>query len=508
MFYFDISICPSISYLKCSNKLIEMSSRCSKSSNLKSPIRIPSYGYIQRKTIAKRQSSEPKIGGGKIASNLARLNARSRPKAFYVSFVQQQLTKYLENNQRHCKYDSLGQLLNAAKKNALSEGQLILEVVDVSRHQNAIPNIYKGWLSVCVDSVIEYSEPNKDWYVHVGVYVGSVNQNYYVVDPGGKYNFIPMMFGTIGLRKFQNAFHDASTFYVFTPIMENQCSFNHNLILQRAFGGIGTRYLYHSPGLTSEVLTNVLLGGISDDTFNPVWKDQNVKCLTTDHKIHQIDHAKYFHSELTSQIRQVSKGIHLSLASYINRKNKNENPWFRQLIRSFVDLMVSIKLNDTEKCRALIVNDCIQLSSYSSNGETALTYAARLGRTNICQQLLDFSLGSEYKMALGADVNSLDANGNHALLLSFLDGHFDTCNLLIRFGANQNDPRFIKTLCDCYSKWYSQDKMEQCDNLIQNFKNTISIEIFYNYFKARSLKEGHLNEYIQQMDNIFNGSFL
>ena len=137
-----------------------MSARCSKSSNHKSSIRMQSYGYIPRNALAKYQSSEPKSGGGKLASNLARLNARSRPKAFYVSFVQEQLTKYLENNQRHCKYDSLGQLLNAAKKNALSEGQLILEVVDVSRHQNAIPNIYKGWLSVCVDSVMEYSEPN------------------------------------------------------------------------------------------------------------------------------------------------------------------------------------------------------------------------------------------------------------------------------------------------------------------------------------------------------------
>ena len=486
-----------------------MSTRRSKSSNHKYPIQMQSYGYIPRNALAKHQSSEPKSGGGKIASNLARLNARSRPKAFYVSFVQEQLTKYLKNNQHQCKYDSLGQLLNAAKKNELSEGQLILEIVDVSCHKNAILNIYKGWLSLCVESVIEGSQCNKiDWYIHVGVYVGSLNQNHYVVDPGGKNNFIPMMFGRIGLRKFQKAFHDASTFYVFTPIIENQCSFNHNLILQRAFGGIGTRYLYHSPGLTSEVFTNVLLGGVSDDTFSPVWKDQNVKYLTTEYKSHQIDNAKYFHTELTSQIRQVSKGIHLSLASYINRKEKDENPWFRQLIRSFVDLMVSIKLNDTEKCRALIVNYCIKLSSHNSNGETALTYAARLGHSNICQQLLDFSLGAENEMALGADVNSLDANGNHALLLSFLDGHFDTCNLLISLGANQNDPRFIKTLCDCYSKWYSQNKIDQCDDLIQNFKHFINVEIFYNYFKAQSIKEGHLNEYIQQMDNIFDGSFL
>ena len=490
--------------LKCNISSTKMSSKSIKISNCKAPTRSSSNLYLQRRALLKFQSAEPKIGGGKIASNLARLNARSRPKAFYVSFVQEQLTKYLKNNQPQCKYDGLDQLLRASKEKKLLEGQLILEVVDISCHKITTQNMYDGWISSCVNSVANNKIDNKARYVHVGVYIGTMNQNHYVVGPGGKDSFIPMMFGTIGLRTFQKAFNVNSTFYVYSPIIENECSFNRDLILKRALGGIGTRYLYQSPGLTSEVFTNVLLGGVSEDSFSPVWKNQNVKSLTAEYKNQQIDRAKYFHTELTSQIRQLSHGIHLSLSSYINRKDRYDRPWFRQLIRSFVDLMVAIKLNDSEKCKALITNHCIQLSSYSSNGETALTYAARLGRTSICILLLDFSLGFQYKMALGADVNSLDANGNNALLLSFMGGHFDTSNLLISLGANQNDPRFTKTLCDYYSKLFFQNDIEQCEHLLQSFKQVISVEVFYNYYQSQSIKEGHLNEYTQLMDNIID----
>ena len=124
------------------------------SNNSKVPRHISSNHNIQRKTIARFQSAVPKVGGGKIASNLARLNARSRPKAFYVSFVQDQLTKYLENNKEKIRYDNLGELLIAARNNKLSEGQLILEVVDISRSKNAIQNIYHGWIASCFESVI------------------------------------------------------------------------------------------------------------------------------------------------------------------------------------------------------------------------------------------------------------------------------------------------------------------------------------------------------------------
>ena len=478
------------------------------SNNSKVPRHISSSHYIQRRTIARFQSAVPKIGGGKIASNLARLNARSRPKAFYVSFVQDQLTKYLENNQEKIRYDNLVELLNAARNNELLEGQLILEVVDITRNKNAIQNIYHGWIASCLETVTEKAMlDNRIWYVHVGVYVGSINENYYVVDPGGRDSFIPMMFGTIGLRRFQKAFHTNSTFYVYTPIIENQCSFNPNLILQRALGGIGTKYLYHSPGLTSEVFVNILLGGISEDTFTPVWQNQSVKGFATECKNQQIEGAKYFHRELTSQIRQLSQGIHLSFVGYINRKDRHEKPWFRQLIRSFVDLLVNIKLSDLEKCRALISNYFITLSSYNSNGETPLTYAARLGRSSICKELLDFSLGAEYKIALGADVNQLDANGNSALLLSFLNGQFETCSLLINMGANQNDTRFIKTLCDSYSKCYLQNDIEKLEMMVHHLKHLIDVEVFYNYFRLQATKEGHLTEYTELMDNANIGSW-
>ena len=480
----------------------------SSSSNSKHQTRIPSDRYLQNKSRANFQSAEPKVGGGKIASNLARLNARARPKAFYVSFVQEQLSAYLSNNLESCKYENLYLLSKAANNNAVLEGQLILEVVDVPRHKNAIQNIYHGWISQSLTSVIEKNgvNNNKYWYIHVGVYVGGIDQNHYVVDAGGKDSFIPMMFGTIGLRNFHKAFHDNSTFYVYTPIMENQCSFNSNLILQRALGGIGTRYLYHSPGLTSEVFTNVLLGGTSEDTFSPVWKNQSVKGFTVECKNQQIDNAKYFHNELTSQIRQMSRGIHLSLSCYVNRKEKDEKPWFRQLIRSFVDVMVCIKLNDEEKCRAIIESSRLKLSSFNSNGETPLTYAARLGRSSICRQLLDFTLGAEYKIALGDDVNSPDANGNTALLQSFLNCHFDTCTILINLGSNPNDPRFLKTLCDCYSKWYSQEKIKQCEDLVQCFKHVTKIESFFDHFKLQARKEDHLDEYIRHMDNLIDDS--
>ena len=473
------------------------------SNNSKGPRHISSNHCIQRKTITRFQSAVPKIGGGKIASNLARLNARSRPKAFYVSFVKDQLTKYLENNEEKIRYNNLGELLNNARKNKLSEGQLILEVVDISRNKNAIENVYHGWIASCLESLTEKAMfDNSTWYVHVGVYVGSINENYYVVDSGGKDSYIPMMFGTIGLRRFQKAFHTNSTFYVYTPIIENQCSFNPNLILQRALGGIGTTYLYHSPGLTSEVFVNILLGGISEDTFTPVWQNQSVKGFAKEYKNQQIEGAKYFHRELTSQIRQLSQGINLSLVGYINRKDRHEKPWFRQLIRSFVDLLVNIKLSDIEKCRALISNHCITLSSHNSNGETPLTYAAKLGRSSICKELLDFSLGAEYKIALGANVNQLDANGNSALLLSFLNCQFETCSLLINMGANQNDPRFIKTFCDNYSKCYSQNDIEKLENMVHHFKHVIDVEVFYNYFKLQATKNDHLTEYTELMDNV------
>ena len=473
----------------------------------KIPTRLQIERCAQRKIPKYFRRSEPKIGGGKIASNLARLKTRNTPKAFNVSFARGQLTTYLTENYKTCKYQNLSQLLDASKKGALLQGQLVLEMVDISHHKTAAfrNTQYRGWISQCVASVVSKHEPCSNhssekhkYYIHVAVYVGEIEGTHYVVDAGGRNSFIPMMFGMIGLRRFCMAFHERSSFYVITPLIENQCSFNHNLILQRAFGAIGTKYLFHAPGLVSEVYINVLLGGITEDTFTPIWHNRNVNSEHQD-----IYNAKYFHGELTSQIRQVRQGIHLSLGCYITCRHKNEKPWFRPVIRSFVDLMSSIKLNDVEKCRATINISGLTLSSYSTDGETPLTFAARQGRTGICIQLVDFMLGANLKMALGADVNLPDANNNTALLQAFMNGHLDTCDTLIDLGANAKDLRFQKVLCDSYSKWYSQNKLVQCKELVHHFKNIIRIEVFYNHLMLEAIKDGNQSQYIKHMDNVY-----
>jgi hypothetical protein len=473
----------------------------------KTPTGLPIKRCIQRKTPKYFRRSEPKIGGGKIASNLARLKTRNTPKAFNVSFAQEQLTTHLTENYKTCKYRNLAQLLDAARKHVLLQGQLILEMVDISHHKTAAMRNtqYNGWISQSVASVESNHEPyfnhsseEQKYYIHVAVYVGEFEGKQYVVDAGGRNSFIPMMFGMIGLRRFCMAFHERSSFYVFTPIIENQCSFNHNLILQRAFGGIGTKYLYHAPGLVSEVFMNVLLGGITEDTFTPIWHNRSVSSKNQD-----ISNAKYFHGELTSQIRQVRQGIHLSLGCYITCKNKNEKPWFRPFLRSFVDLMSFIKLNDGDKCREIIDTSGLTLSSYNSDGETPLTFAARQGSTSICTQLVDFTLGADLKMALSADVNLPDANDNTALLQAFLNVHLDTCDTLIALGANAKDLRFQKILCDSFSKWYSPNKLVQCKDLAQHFKNIICIEVFYNHLMLEAIKDGNQSEYIKHMDNFY-----
>lgn len=471
--------------------------------------RLPIKRWDRRKNIAYLNSSEPKITERKLVSNLARLNTRIKPKSFDIKVMQEKLSTALRSNYNTCKYQGIYQLMDAVENGHLFEGQLIFEKVDISGHKNALRNIYKGWIWKSFDSVSRHDHDSKgtfenSHYIHVGVYVGKYKNKHYVVDAGGRDSFIPMMFGTVGIRRFCNAFNPKSNFYAISLKNDDQSIFNLKVILQRALTGIGTKYIYHSASLTSELFCNVLLGGITYDTFNPIMQNfisSNSSKPSSKYKNLDLDSAKYFYNELTSQIRQLRPGIHLSLGCCLNRKEKREKPWFRQMIRSYVDLMSCIKVNDAEKCGA-IINTGLILSSYNVNGETPLTLAAREGRTNICAHLVDFVLGADAKMALGGDVNLPDANGNTALLQAFLHRHFDTCDILLNLGANGHDPRFQNALFDCYKKWQSQSQFQECMDLIHQFKDIIDIEVFYNYSMLEAIKEGHRNEFIQHMDNL------
>ena len=106
-------------------------------------------------------------------------------------------------------------------------------------------------------------------------------------------------------------------------------------------------------------------------------------------------------------------------------------------------------------------------------------------------------------MALGADVNLPDANHNSALLQSVMNIHLDTSDILISFGANEKGPRIQKAVCDSYSKWYSQNKLKQCKDLVECFRNLIGIEVFYNHMMLEAIKEGYQYEYIMHMDNSY-----
>ena len=69
-------------------------------------------------------------------------------------------------------------------------------------------------------------------------------------------------------------------------------------------------------------------------------------------------------------------------------------------------------------------------------------------------------------------------------------------------GAYHNDTRFIKTLCDSYSKCHSQNDIEKLENMIHHLNHFIDVEVLYNYFKLQATKEDHVTEYTQLMDNV------
>ena len=473
--------------------------------------RLPIKRWDRRKHIASLRSSEPKTTERKRVSNLARLNTRIKPKSFDIKFMQEKLSTALRSNCNTCKYHGIYQLMDAVQNGHLFEGQLIFEKVDITCHKNSLRNIYKGWIWKSFDSVSSHAHDLKgtfenSYYIHVGVYVGKYKNKHYVVDAGGRDSFIPMVFGTVGIRGFCNAFNLKSNFYTISSKNDDQSIFNLKVILQRALAGVGTKYIYHCTSLTSELFCNVLLGSITYDTFNSIMQNfiqPNSSKPSSENKNLDLDSAKYFYNELTAQIRLLRPGIHLSLGCYLNRIQKSEKPWFRQMIRSYVDLMSCIKVNDVEKCGAIINTGLILLSSYNVHGETPLTLAAKEGRTNICALLVDFVLGAHVKMALGGDVNLPDANGNTALLQAFLHHHFDTCDVLLNLGANGDDSRFQSALFDCYKKWESQSKFQEFMDIIHQFKDIIDIEVFYNSSMLEAIKEGHRNEFIQHMDNLF-----
>ena len=451
-----------------------------------------------RKTI--NTSYEPKVNLRSVASNKARLNAKIKPKCFNATLMQERLTRYLDECHESCQYNDLSQLLEATRIEKLLAGDLILEMVDLPLHRLSAKNQFHDWVSQSFFSFLSKEHTSKEahFYIHVAVYVGSYGGKDYVVDAGGRDSFIPMLFGRIGLRTLQNAFNPKSRFFIVPPFNDNP-----SIVLQRGLGAIGTKYLYHNPVLTSEMFLNVLLGGVSEDTFTQSWNPLSLLSKQSVTMNRDVDNAKYFHNELTSQIRMIRSGIHLTLGSYFHRKNKREKPWFRQVIRAFVDLMTCIRSNDAEKCFAIINTTGVPLSSYDKNGDTPLTFAAKQGLTNICMHLVDFTLGWQHlKMALGADINLPNENGNSGLMEAFSNCHYETCSTLIALGADAHDAKFQNLLCDSSLKLYLKGEFQECTDLLYHFKDIVGIEIFYNYFLAQATHERTQKDYLKIMDNI------
>ena len=121
----------------------------------------------------------------------------------------------------------------------------------------------------------------------------------------------------------------------------------------------------------------------------------------------------------------------------------------------------------------------------------------------MCVNLLDFTLGANLELALGADVNLADTNGNTVLIQAYVNGHIDTCDILINLGANDSDNRFKHVLFNSYSKWYYQGQYQRCNDVINYFKHVIDVEFFYRISLLEATKEGTPNEYIDHMDNCF-----
>ena len=128
---------------------------------------------------------------------------------------------YITNNPTMSAFNGMPTLQEAAESGAMLPGQIIFEDVNVWGHMNL--EKYDGWISKCIatiknDGRCAYAPTNKLYsYVHVAIYVGKYKNKHYVVDNSGRNGFMKMMYGSVGLRSFQNAFGKLSKFYVVSP---------------------------------------------------------------------------------------------------------------------------------------------------------------------------------------------------------------------------------------------------------------------------------------------------